>query len=114
MFAILKAMMAACVPLNEAGKIFCIWSFIDMLLLIGTAQTYKEIWAATQNTTVGAVYLVSAGFTLGALLVTAYFMVKLRGRSLSEVTGTKETRKAEQAENKMEPVEEKEKIKEDN
>ncbi len=99
-YSILKAMLAACVPLNEVGQVFSMWSFLDSLLPIGVAQIYNEIWAATQNSMVGAVYIVSAGFTLGAFLIIVFFVVQLRGKSLAEVTGTKQTRKAEQAENK--------------
>ena len=42
--ALLRAMLALCVPAEELGKIFCLLAFVDGLLPFVVSEIYAAIW----------------------------------------------------------------------
>lgn len=93
--SIFRSMIAACVPLDELGQVFAMWSSMDNLIPLAVSQIYKEIWELTQDTQVGAFFFVSATSTFCALCLCIYFAFDLRGRPIAEVTGIEDLRKKE-------------------
>ncbi len=89
-------MIAACVPNDELGQVYALWSSMDNLIPLAVAQIYKEIWEVTQSTYTGTIYMVSAYSSSLAYCICIYIAIQLKGKDMSEVTGMKALREAMQ------------------
>ncbi len=105
-YAILRTMVANCVPAEERGQVYAVWTSADNLIPLTTAQLYKEVWEATQNTATGAFYMVSAYCSGAAYTIAIYLALQLKGRPLAEVTGIMQLERERRANAETEKEEE--------
>ncbi len=84
--SIAMSMLSATVPQEELGKVSAVELALENSLPVVLSQAYTSLWAATDRSMPGAVFLMSAGISLIPLTLSAYVLQSLRGNKFADIT----------------------------